>query len=109
MDIEDFERMRKKVPVICNLKPSGQFVRPICTRRRHSASHEDSARRGLLHGDCMTITGKTIAEELKDVPSKPRADQQVIFPIEQALYKEGHLAILKGNLAVTARSPRSPA
>jgi len=54
---------------------------------------------GLLHGDCMTITGKTMAEELKDVPSKPRADQKVIFPISQALYKEGHLAILKGNLA----------
>jgi dihydroxy-acid dehydratase len=54
---------------------------------------------GLLHGDCMTITGKTIAEELKDVPSRPRADQNVIYPIDKALYSEGHLAILKGNLA----------
>jgi len=54
---------------------------------------------GLLHGDCMTITGKTMAEELKDVPSTPRADQKVIYPIDQALYRQGHLAILKGNLA----------
>ncbi|MEJ0004121.1 MAG: dihydroxy-acid dehydratase [Pararobbsia sp.] len=53
----------------------------------------------MLHGDCITITGKTIAEELAHVPDAPRADQQVIFPIEKALYKEGHLAILKGNLA----------
>ena len=53
----------------------------------------------MLHGDCITITGSTIAEELKDVPSKPRADQKVIYPIDQALYDEGHLAILKGNLA----------
>jgi dihydroxy-acid dehydratase len=53
----------------------------------------------MLHGDCITITGRTIAEELKDVPGKPRADQKVIYPIDQALYKEGHLAILKGNLA----------
>ncbi|MGC5352285.1 dihydroxy-acid dehydratase, partial [Klebsiella pneumoniae] len=54
---------------------------------------------GLLHGDCMTITGQTIAEVLKDVPSQPRADQDVIRPIDKALYKQGHLAILKGNLA----------
>jgi len=54
---------------------------------------------GLLHGDCITITGKTLAEELEHVPSAPRADQQVIFPIEKALYAQGHLAILKGNLA----------
>ncbi|KAK43860.1 dihydroxy-acid dehydratase [Caballeronia jiangsuensis] len=98
--IDDFERMRKKVPVICDLKPSGQYV----ATDLHKAGGIPQVLRilldaGLLHGDCMTITGRTIAEELKDVPSKPRADQKVIFPIEQALYKEGHLAILRGNLA----------
>jgi dihydroxy-acid dehydratase len=98
--IDDFERMRKKVPVICDLKPSGQFV----ATDLHKAGGIPLVLRilldaGMLHGDCITITGRTIAEELKDVPGKPRADQKVIYPIDQALYKEGHLAILKGNLA----------
>jgi dihydroxy-acid dehydratase len=98
--IDDFERMRKKVPVICNLKPSGQYV----ATDLHKAGGIPQVLKilldaGMLHGDCITITGKTIAEELKDVPSKPRADQNVIFPIDKALYNEGHLAILKGNLA----------
>jgi dihydroxy-acid dehydratase len=98
--IDDFERMRKKVPVICNLKPSGQYV----ATDLHKAGGIPQVLKilldaGMLHGDCITITGKTIAEELKDVPSTPRADQDVIFPINKALYDEGHLAILKGNLA----------
>ncbi|HVE10468.1 MAG TPA: dihydroxy-acid dehydratase [Paraburkholderia sp.] len=98
--IDDFERIRKRVPVICDLKPSGQYV----ATDLHKAGGIPQVLKilldaGLLHGDCVTITGRTLAEELKDVPSKPRADQQVIFPIAQALYKEGHLAILKGNLA----------
>ncbi|BCQ22546.1 dihydroxy-acid dehydratase [Caballeronia sp. NK8] len=98
--IDDFERMRKKVPVICDLKPSGQYV----ATDLHKAGGIPQVLKilleaGLLHGDCMTITGRTIAEELKDVPARPRADQKVIFPIEKALYKEGHLAILRGNLA----------
>jgi dihydroxy-acid dehydratase len=98
--IDDFERIRKRVPVICNLKPSGEFV----ATDLHRAGGIPQVLKilldaGLLHGDCITITGKTIAEELKNVPSAPSADQQVIFPIEKALYKEGHLAILKGNLA----------
>ncbi|CAM2161059.1 MULTISPECIES: dihydroxy-acid dehydratase [Paraburkholderia] len=98
--IDDFERMRKKVPVICDLKPSGQYV----ATDLHAAGGIPQVLKllldaGLLNGDCMTITGRTIAEELKDVPSQPRADQKVIYPIDQALYKEGHLAILKGNLA----------
>ncbi len=99
--IEDFERIRQRVPVICDLKPSGQYV----ATDLHRAGGVPQVMKilldaGLLHGDCMTITGNTLAEELKDVPSVPRADQQVIFPIDKALYKEGHLAILKGNLAV---------
>ncbi|GAB5100809.1 dihydroxy-acid dehydratase [Caballeronia sp. HLA56] len=98
--IDDFERMRKKVPVICDLKPSGQYV----ATDLHKAGGIPQVMKilldaGMLHGECITITGRTLAEELKDVPSKPRADQKVIFPIEQALYKEGHLAILRGNLA----------
>lgn len=98
--IEDFERIRKRVPVICDLKPSGKYV----ATDLHRAGGIPQVLKilldaGLLHGDCMTITGRTIAEELKDVPSVPRADQDVIFPIDRALYKEGHLAILKGNLA----------
>jgi dihydroxy-acid dehydratase len=99
--IDDFERIRRRVPVICDLKPSGQYV----ATDLHRAGGIPQVMKilldaGLLHGDCVTITGKTLAEELKDVPSAPRADQSVIFPIEKALYEEGHLAILKGNLAV---------
>ncbi|KVW29369.1 dihydroxy-acid dehydratase [Burkholderia ubonensis] len=98
--IDDFERIRKRVPVICDLKPSGQYV----ATDLHQAGGIPQVLKilldaGLLHGDCVTITGRTLADELKDVTSAPRADQKVIFPIEQALYKEGHLAILKGNLA----------
>ena len=98
--IEDFERIRKRVPVICDLKPSGKYV----ATDLHRAGGIPQVLKilldaGLLHGDCMTITGRTLADELKDVPSVPRADQDVIFPIDRALYKEGHLAILKGNLA----------
>jgi len=98
--IDDFERMRKKVPVICDLKPSGKYVAVDL----HKAGGIPQVMKillnaGLLHGDCMTITGQTVAEMLKDVPDQPRADQDVIMPIEKALYKQGHLAILKGNLA----------
>ncbi|EKS9797029.1 MULTISPECIES: dihydroxy-acid dehydratase [Burkholderia] len=98
--IEDFERIRKRVPVICDLKPSGKYV----ATDLHRAGGIPQVLKilldaGLLHGDCTTITGRTLADELKDVPSVPRADQDVIFPINRALYKEGHLAILKGNLA----------
>ena len=98
--IDDFERMRKKVPVICNLKPSGEYV----ATDLHKAGGVPQVMKlllnaGLLHGDCITITGKTLAEELADVPNEPRTDQDVIRPIDRALYKEGHLAILKGNLS----------
>ena len=98
--IDDYERMRKKVPVICNLKPSGEYV----ATDLHDAGGVPQVMKillnaGLLHGDCMTITGKTLAEELAHVPDLPRADQDVIRTIDKALYKEGHLAILKGNLS----------
>lgn len=98
--IDDFERMRRKVPVICDLKPSGKYV----ATDLHQAGGIPQVMKillnaGLLHGDCMTITGRTIAEELANVSDVPRADQDVIRPIDKALYEQGHLAILKGNLS----------
>jgi dihydroxy-acid dehydratase len=98
--IDDFERVRRKVPVICNLKPSGQYV----ATDLHKAGGVPQVLKilldaGLLHGDCITITGRTLAEELEHVPSTPPAGQDVIRTIDRALYKEGHLAILKGNLS----------
>ncbi|KQV78256.1 dihydroxy-acid dehydratase [Rhizobacter sp. Root1221] len=98
--IDDFERVRRKVPVLCNLKPSGEFLAVDL----HKAGGIPQVMKmllkaGLLHGDCITITGKTVAENLADVPDAPRADQNVILPIDQPMYAEGHLAILKGNLS----------
>jgi dihydroxy-acid dehydratase len=98
--IDDFERVRRKVPVICNLKPSGEYV----ATDLHRAGGIPQVMKllldaGLLHGDCITITGRTLAEELEHVPSVPPEGQDVIRPLDRALYKEGHLAILKGNLS----------
>jgi dihydroxy-acid dehydratase len=98
--IDDFERMRKKVPVLCDLKPSGRFVAVDF----HRAGGVPQVLKmlldhGVLHGECMTIHGKTMGEMLKDVPSQPRADQEAIRPWSKPLYPEGHLAILRGNLA----------
>jgi dihydroxy-acid dehydratase len=98
--IDDYERMRKKVPVICNMKPSGKYL----ATDLHDVGGIPQVMKillnaGLLNGDCMTITGKTMAEELAHVPDQPRADQDVIMPIEKAIYAQGHLAILKGNLS----------
>ncbi|WP_418319380.1 dihydroxy-acid dehydratase [Piscinibacter sakaiensis] len=98
--IDDFERMRKKVPVLCDLKPSGEFL-AVDLHRAGGIPQvmKTLLAAGLLHGDCMTITGKTIAENLADIPDVPRADQKVIRPIDKPMYEQGHLAILKGNLA----------
>ena len=98
--IDDFERIRKVTPVLCDLKPSGQFL----AIDLHRAGGVPQVMKllldaGLLHGDCITITGKTIAETLADVSSVPRADQKVIRTIANAMYADGHLAILRGNLA----------
>ena len=98
--IDDFERIRKRVPVLCDLKPSGRYVAvdfnaaggvPQVLRMLLDA--------GLLHGDCMTITGRTIGEELAEVSPTPRPDQDVIRPLSKPMYPQGHLAILHGNLA----------
>ncbi len=100
LTLADFERLREKLPVFCDLKPSGKYVAidlhrvggiPLVMKMLLEA--------GLLHGDCMTITGKTIAENLADVPSVPPAGQDVVRPIDQPIYKRGHLAVMHGNLA----------
>jgi dihydroxy-acid dehydratase len=98
--IDDFERVRQRVPVLCDLKPSGRFV----ATDFHDAGGVPQVLRmlldhGILHGDCMTITGRTIGEELERVPAEPRTDQEVIRPWNEPMYTHGHLAILKGNLA----------
>ena len=98
--IDDFETIRQKVPVICDLKPSGRYV----ATDLHRAGGIPQVMKllldaGLLHGDCRTIEDKTLAEVLADVPSVPPADQDVIHPLSAPLYAKGHLAILKGNLA----------
>jgi dihydroxy-acid dehydratase len=98
--IDDFERVRRRVPVICDLKPSGKYM-AIDLHRAGGIPQVMKVllNAGLLHGDCITITGKTVAENLADVPDVPRADQDLIHTVENAIYKQGHLAILKGNLS----------
>ena len=98
--LDDFERIRLRTPVLCDLKPSGRYVAVDLHRAggipqvmKMLLAH------GLIHGDCMTITGRTVAENLKDVPDEPRKDQDVIRPWSKPMYKQGHLAILKGNLS----------
>jgi dihydroxy-acid dehydratase len=100
LTVDDFERIRTKVPVLCDLKPSGKYVATDLHRVGGvPLIMKMLLTRGLLHGDCMTITGKTIEETLADYPSDPPADQDIVRPFDQPLYAEGHLAILKGNLA----------
>jgi len=97
--IDDFERMRKKIPVLCNLKPSGKYLAVDLHKAGGvPAVMKELLSAGLLHGDCITITGKTVAENLADVPALS-ADQDVIQPVANPIYAEGHLAILKGNLS----------
>ena len=99
-DLEDVERIRRKVPVLCDLKPSGRFV----TSQFHEVGGTPQVMRilleqGLLHGGCRTITGQTIEELIGHLPPEPPADQEIIMPFDRPLYPEGHLAILRGNLA----------
>jgi len=98
--IDDFERVRRKVPVLCDLKPSGKYV-AVDFHRAGGVPQvlKILLANGVLHGDCMTIHGRTMAEMLKDVPSEPRPDQDVIRPWSKPMYRQGHLAILRGNLA----------
>jgi dihydroxy-acid dehydratase len=100
LTIDDFEIIRARVPVLCDLKPSGQYV----ATDLHRAGGIPQVMKillahGVLHGDALTITGQTIVEVLKDIPEQPRKDQDVIRPWSNPIYAQGHLAILKGNLA----------
>ncbi|PPJ61861.1 dihydroxy-acid dehydratase [Cuspidothrix issatschenkoi] len=100
LTIDDFETIRGRVPVICDLKPSGRYV----ATDLHKAGGIPQVMKmllvhDLLHGDCITISGQTVAEVLADIPPEPRPDQDVIRPWHNPMYAQGHLAILKGNLA----------
>ncbi len=100
LTLDDFERIRERVPVLCDLKPSGRYV----ATNLHNAGGIPQVMkmllaRGLLHGDALTITGETIEQVLSDVPENPRDDQDVIRQWDNPLYPEGHLVILRGNLA----------
>ena len=100
LSLDDFEIIRARVPVLCDLKPSGRYV----TTNLHQAGGIPLVMKmllehDLLHPDALTITGKTIAEQLADVPSQLPSDQDVIRPWNNPMYAQGHLAILKGNMA----------
>ena len=100
LSIDDFERIREKTPVLCDMKPSGKYV----ATDLHRAGGVPQVMKillanGLLHGDCTTITGHTVAQNLEEVPRVPAGDQDVIRPFDAPLYRQGHLAILRGNLA----------
>ncbi|MEG4999936.1 dihydroxy-acid dehydratase [Microcoleus sp. B4-D4] len=100
LSLDDFETIRAKVPVLCDLKPSGKYVAVDL----HKAGGiplvmKMLLEQGLLHGDALTISGKTVAEVLADIPIEPRTDQDVIRPWNNPMYAQGHLAILRGNLA----------
>ena len=100
LELDDFERIRERVPVIANMKPSGKYVAtdlhavggiPLIMKMLLEAD--------LLHGDCLTATGKTIAKNLADVSAVPPSGQDVVHPLDRPIYGEGHLAIMRGNLA----------
>jgi dihydroxy-acid dehydratase len=101
LTLDDFETIRHRVPVLCDLKPSGKYV----TTNLHQAGGIPQVMKmllvhDLLHGDELTISGQTIAEVLKDIPDEPAENQDVIRPWSNPVYQEGHLAVLKGNLAL---------
>ncbi len=98
--LEDFEAWRRRVPVLCDLKPSGRYV----ATDLHRAGGIPQVMRilyanGVLHGDALTIDGRTVADVVKDVPVRPRGDQDVIRPWDKPLAPQGHIVILRGNLA----------
>jgi dihydroxy-acid dehydratase len=98
--IDDVETIRQKTPVLCDLKPSGKYV----ATDFHKAGGVPQVLKmllvnGLLHGDALLVTGETMAQALEKVPAQPRADQDVIRPFDKPMYKQGHLAIMKGNLS----------
>jgi dihydroxy-acid dehydratase len=100
LTIDDFETIRERVPVLCDLKPSGRYL----TVHFHAAGGVPQVMKillanGVLHGDALTITGQTIEDTLRGIPDTPKPDQQVIYPFDKPLYAQGHLVVLRGNLA----------
>ncbi len=100
LTLDDFEKVRPRVPVLCDLKPSGRFV----ATDLHRAGGIPQVMKillvhGVLHGDALSVTGQTIADVLRDIPAEPRPDQDVIHPWDRPVYAQGHLAVLRGNLA----------
>jgi dihydroxy-acid dehydratase len=100
LTLDDFEEIRERVPVLCDLKPSGRYV----ATDLHKVGGIPQVMKmllanGLLHGDALTVGGQTIAEVLKHVSEQPPAGQDVIRSWDKPLYPEGHLTILRGNLA----------
>src|SRR5262245_27647813 len=100
LELDDFERIRPRVPVLCDLKPAGRYV----TTDFHRAGGVPQImkmlqERGLIHGEALGVSGRTLAETLRDVPAAPRADQDVIRPFSNPVHADGHLAVLRGNLA----------
>ncbi len=99
LTIDDFESIRKKIPLLCDLKPSGQYV---AVDLHHAGGIPQVMKMmlnaGMIHGDCLTVTGKTVKENLEDIPDQPLANQNVILPINKPKSTEGHLVVLKGNL-----------
>ena len=100
LSIDDFETISRRVPVLADMKPSGRYV--VTDLHRGGGIPQVMKMllaHGLLHGDCLTITGETIAEALNNIPTEPRSDQDVIRPWHNPVYPQGHLSILKGNLS----------
>ncbi|GIS84536.1 MAG: hypothetical protein CM1200mP16_08360 [Nitrospina sp.] len=99
LTIDDFESIQKKIPLLCDLKPSGQYV---AVDLHHAGGIPQVMKimlnAGMIHGDCLTVTGKTVKENLEDIPDQPLANQNVILPINKPKSTEGHLVVLKGNL-----------
>ena len=100
LTLDDFEALRPRVPVLCDLKPSGRFV-ATDLHRAGGIPHVMKVllAHGVLHGDALSVTGQTIADVLRDVPGEPRRDQDVIRPWDRPVYAQGHITVLRGNLA----------
>jgi dihydroxy-acid dehydratase len=100
LSIDDFERIARKVPHIADMKPSGRYL----AVHLHQYGGIPKIMKilleaGLIHGDCLTVTGKTVEENLKHLDANIPKNQDVIYPLDKPLYPRGHLVILKGNLA----------
>ncbi len=100
LELDDFERVRARTPVLADLKPSGKYVATDLHRVGGiPLVMKMLLARGLIDGRCLTVTGRTVAENLAQIPAEPAANQDVLRPFGKPVYAEGHLAILRGNLS----------